>query len=251
MCARYCAPAPVYLKNFRKLSGMENIIKLLKYRLKMQIKHVIFDYNGTITNDAVIGYKSCNHLLEFYGVPTISFERFKQTFILPWIEFYVANGVSRDHIEIPTHQAEYRKMHTMLAKKELNLNESVKETLEFLKSKGISTGLLTVRNKDDLHNELSSLGITDHFDVIIGEDHLHKDGIEAKKRTEEMIEKLNIKDPKQVLFVGDMIIDIKTARENGFVSAVVPNGWQSKERLLAEKPDIVFNKFSEIKQFFE
>lgn len=65
-----------------------------------KIKYVIFDFNGTLTNDADIGFKSCNHMLKWYGAKEVTLTRFLDTFTIPWINFYIANGVPKDKIDI-------------------------------------------------------------------------------------------------------------------------------------------------------
>ena len=112
-------------------------------------------------------------------------------------------------------------------------------------------GILSSRNIDDLTDELIKLEIFSMFDVVIGESSIIEDGVRAEKQTERLIERLEITDPSKVLYVGDMVPDIKIARKYRFVSGVVTYGWQSKEKLLAEKPDYVFEKFTDIKRIFE
>jgi phosphoglycolate phosphatase-like HAD superfamily hydrolase len=213
-------------------------------------KYVIFDFNGTLTNDAEIGFKSCNHMLEFYGVPTISFKRFLDTFTIPWIDFYVANGVVREKINIERHQEEYQKYHKKLAEKELKLKSGVVDTLRFLKSRGIILGVLSARNQEFLTSELHKLGIAELFEAIIGEKDIYEDGTRTEKNTDRLILKMKIKDNSKVLYIGDMVIDVEIARSHGFVCGVMPSGWQSKEKLLDKKPDYVFEGFDDIKYLF-
>jgi phosphoglycolate phosphatase len=209
-------------------------------------KYVIFDYNGTLVDDATIGHQACNHLLRFYKLPAISLQRFRDTFTTPWMDFYFANGVKPEWIKLDAHQREYQTIHTSLLKKELRLAEGVSETLAELKKRNIIIGVLSSRNIQDLTRELKLLGIYSLFDVVVGEPDISKDGNQSRKKADVVIEKLNIADPSSVLYVGDMTFDIKTARDNGFASGVVFGGWQSRERLLNAKPDYVLEKFSDV-----
>lgn len=215
-----------------------------------KIKHIIFDYNGTLTNDASIGHKACNHMLKFYNVPQITFEQFKKTFTTPWIKFYTSNKVKENKINIKKHQEEYQKIHIQLAKKELGLNKGVIETLEHLKQKGFSLSILSSRNIQDLTNELKNLKIIKFFDVIIGEDNICEDGIRAEKQTDKLIEKLNINNPSEIIYIGDTIPDIKIAQKYNFISGIITTGWQDKSLLIKENPDYIFENFIEIKLLF-
>ncbi|MBT3406897.1 HAD family hydrolase [Candidatus Woesearchaeota archaeon] len=216
--------------------------------MKLKIKQVIFDYNGTITNDAEIGFRATNILLKHYKAPEIDMQRFKDTFRLPWQEFFIENGVKEEQINIITHQDIYRESHKMLSKEFLKLQQHTKETLEFLRNKGIKIGLLTVRNKKDLTEELNSLGITELFHSISCGNSLYQDGTKCEKNTEKIVKELNITNPEEVLMAGDMLIDIKTARENNFISVAIPNGWQSAERLANASPDYLLDDIQQIQE---
>lgn len=213
-------------------------------------KYVIFDYNGTLVDDVMIGYKACNHLLRFYKLPEISLERFRETFTTPWMDFYFANGVKSEWIKLEAHQKEYQAIHTSLISKELRLADGVAEVLAELKKRNVIIGVLSSRNIQDLTRELRLLNIYSIFDVVVGEPDINKDGNQSKKKANVVIEKLNIADNSEVLYIGDMTFDVKTARDNGFASGVVFNGWQSRERLLKAKPDYQFEKFSDILKLF-
>ena len=52
-------------------------------------------------------------------------------------------------------------------------------------------------------------------------------------------------------FVGDEIIDIKSARKTGMSVAAVTWGYSSSEGLEAHKPDALVNTVSELRALFE
>jgi phosphoglycolate phosphatase-like HAD superfamily hydrolase len=213
-------------------------------------KYVVFDLNGTIFDDVKIGLESCNRLLEYYGRPRISLKRFQDTFTTPWIEFFKINGVLAEQIDIPTHQNLYREVHKSLNKERLKLRPHTEDILKYLREKGMKLGVLSSRNIKDLRDELKQAKIHDLFHAVIGEDHLYTDGTQAEKNTHRLINELGITEPTQVLYIGDMIPDIRIAREYGFASGVIAGGWQSEKRIKTESPDYFFNSFLEIKPLF-
>jgi|GEM_PF-2116208 len=212
----------------------------------MVIKYIIFDFNGTLSNDAEIGFKSCNHMLEWYGQKPVSFKRFLDTFTLPWINFFLKNGVPEEKINIETHQDEYQKFHKTLLEKELRLKDDVVEVLTELKKKGFTLGVLSARNTEQLKLDLSKLKVAHFFDAIIGEESIYHDGTRLEKDVKSLVHRLKIKEPGSVLYIGDMVIDIKIARKEGFLSGAITGGWQSREHLIAEKPAHFFENFKEI-----
>jgi phosphoglycolate phosphatase-like HAD superfamily hydrolase len=166
------------------------------------------------------------------------------------MDFYCANGVKPEWIKLEAHQREYQAVHTSLIDKELRLADGVAATLAELKKRNIVIGVLSSRNIQDLTRELKLLGVYPLFDVVVGEPDISMDGNQSKKKADVVIEKLKIAKPAEVLYVGDMTFDIKTARDNGFAAGVVFGGWQSRERLLNAKSDYIFEKFSDILKLF-
>ncbi|HRY44828.1 MAG TPA: HAD-IA family hydrolase, partial [Thermoanaerobaculia bacterium] len=56
--------------------------------------------------------------------------------------------------------------------------------------------------------------------------------------------------PAETLFVGDMVVDVATARAIGLAVAVVPLGSSTREELLAERPDYLFGSLAEVLGLF-
>jgi len=200
---------------------------------------VVFDYNGTLLNDVQAGWKACNHMLEHYGRTPVSFEEFRETYTMPWTGFLIHHGVRSKQIDVAAHQREWHRIYDAAIKKLLVPDKRIRELLEFLKAKGVRLGVLSSRNENALKEELAALGIGTFFEAIVGEKGLAQGAHRAEKETRELIAKMRLTKPEEVFYVGDTTADIKVARDHGFISIVVTNGWQTKERLLAMKPDFV------------
>ena len=50
--------------------------------------------------------------------------------------------------------------------------------------------------------------------------------------------------PAETLFVGDMVVDVATARAVGLAVAVVPLGSSTREELEASGPDFLFDSLA-------
>lgn len=210
------------------------------------MKYLILDYNGTVTDDAQIGWRVANKLFKYYEAEEISFERFQETFEVPWRRFFLKNGVREERIDVPAHQRIFRSEWRKEMREEFRLRKGVKETLEKLKGKGVRIGLLTLRNKEDVRRELGLLGIARLFDVIDAESSLERDGSSRMKDARSMMKRLEITHPGEAALVGDMLVDIRTANRYGFTSVALTGGWQSKERLEAAKPDFLIDEIPEL-----
>lgn len=211
---------------------------------KNRIQIVSFDYNGTLADDAGIAHQACNHMFRWYGKPPITFELFRETFGTPWMDFFKEHGV--EEIDIPLHQKEYQKIIHELQKDGLYLHKGVLETLDKLKDYGLQIAVLSSRNIEDLNKDLEYLRINKYFSAIIGEDHINEDGIRSKKKADKLIERFDIKNSSTVLHIGDMVQDIRLAKEQGFMSGAFTKGWQSRKRLVSEEPDEIFDSYKDI-----
>ena len=56
--------------------------------------------------------------------------------------------------------------------------------------------------------------------------------------------------PEETLYVGDMTVDVATARAAGLPVAVVPEGSSTREELEAERPDFVLSTLAEVLGLF-
>jgi phosphoglycolate phosphatase-like HAD superfamily hydrolase len=52
--------------------------------------------------------------------------------------------------------------------------------------------------------------------------------------------------PQQTLYIGDMVVDIETARAAGVTVWVVPTGTDSRETLVDAQPDRLLESLSEL-----
>jgi HAD superfamily hydrolase (TIGR01509 family) len=95
---------------------------------------------------------------------------------------------------------------------------------------------------------LETLGILDRFEIVAGPD----DEIPPKPDPTmifEILESLGL-EPSEALLVGDMPIDVETARAAGLSVAVLPTGSSSPSELTAAEPDFLFDRLVEVLGLF-
>ena len=52
------------------------------------IRNIIFDWSGTLVDDLPGVWEATNHVLEQAGAPTLSLDKFRAEFELPFTNFY-------------------------------------------------------------------------------------------------------------------------------------------------------------------
>jgi HAD superfamily hydrolase (TIGR01509 family) len=129
-------------------------------------------------------------------------------------------------------------------KAQTHLLPGVAELLPALRRLGKKLGLCS--NKPRLFSEelLEHFGIADCFDVVLG-----VEDVPRPKPAPDMllraIERLGLS-KSQVLYVGDMTVDIETARAAGVRVWVAPTGCDDRRTLEAARPDRVLSDLREL-----
>jgi phosphoglycolate phosphatase len=104
--------------------------------------------------------------------------------------------------------------------------------LIFCRDTGRRTFLLSTIKTSHFEKQAHRLGVVDYFEVAYTE-------IMDKREKIREILKTHQLDPKETMFVGDMIHDIETARHGGVLDVAVLTGFDTIEKLLPSKPTII------------
>ncbi|MGI6680520.1 MAG: HAD family hydrolase [Bdellovibrionota bacterium] len=196
-------------------------MKNLKY------KHVIFDWNGTLLNDARICYEPCAEIFKELGMPHITFEEYKKNLSYPVIDFYIKYGFD-------TTKYDYTKISTKYHKRyferldECELFDDVIEILEFFKNYNVSLSILSALEQNMLIKCVKEKNITDYFIDIIGSDN-DSAGSKIEKGLK-WFEKKDFND-SEVLMIGDTLHDAEVAKNLNIDCFLVARGGQHKDVL--------------------
>jgi len=113
------------------------------------IKHVVWDWNGTLVDDVNLCVDILNHVLVAYMKPRISVELYRRKFFFPVAKFY-------ESIDLPSFGIEYEKLANDYIKEYRNrfsecmLHPRAPETLEVLNELSISQTILTAGEQKDV-----------------------------------------------------------------------------------------------------
>lgn len=187
---------------------------------------VIWDFNGTILDDVAIGIKTVNKLLCSRGLKTLSsIDEYHKVFGFPIIEYYKKLGFDFDKESYELLAKEWVKEYTAL-ENEATLRPFVKELLEKINALGVSQVILSASEKTMLTRQVEFLGISGHFEEILGMEDIYAYGKEEMAKR--WMAKRGI---EKALLIGDTEHDASVARALGADCILICGGHQGKETL--------------------
>jgi phosphoglycolate phosphatase len=202
---------------------------------------IIWDWNGTLLDDAEICREAINKMLKVRNLPELSLERYRDVFTFPVIEYYKEIGFDFTREEWEPVAMEFINLY-LSALPTCGLTPFAIEKLETFRQKGYHQAIISAMQHDALLKSVSELGIYEYFDFIggIGDHYANSKIKNARKYLEEA--GLN---PSQITIIGDTMHDSEVATELKCNCILVATGHQSFQRL-ANTGLIVINNLSEI-----
>ncbi|MFQ6615913.1 MAG: HAD family hydrolase [Fidelibacterota bacterium] len=200
----------------------------------MKYGHIIWDWNGTLLNDAWLCVDVMNGVLARRGMSPLTLERYQEVFGFPVIEYYRRLGFDFDaepfEVSGTEFIVEYEKR-----RHEAGLRPGARETLQAIHELGIPQSLLSAYEQGTLDELTESLGVKNFFRAIVGLDnHYAHSKVEAAWR---LLGKIGQDSPRRpsrgngLLLVGDTEHDQEVGTAIGAECVLVPGEHQSVARL--------------------
>ena len=199
------------------------------------IKTIIWDWNGTLLNDADYCVDCMNLVLHKRNIPLINIEQYRNHFTFPVKDYYEAIGFdfNNEDFEVPAMEF-INKYYEHLSK--ANLHSCVFDVLDYFKNLGYKQLVLSAMEHENLIISLTKKGIISYFEDIKGiDDHYAHSKLEMGKK---LMNQLNI-DSSTTIMIGDTTHDLEVATGLGIKCVLVSTGHQSQERLLKKTPNVI------------
>ncbi len=207
------------------------------------IKHVIWDWNGTLVDDVNLCVDILNHVLVGHMKPRISVDSYRRKFFFPVAKFY-------ESLELPSFGIEYEKLAHDYIKEYRNrfsecmLHSRALETLEVLNELSISQTILTAGEQEDVESFACFFNVKQWVQCIDGASNIEAQG--KGDRAAAHISKLKF-DPKDVLLIGDTLHDQEIANLVGCKALLYSHGHVHAERLRQLKDPVIESLYDVIK----
>lgn len=204
-------------------------------------KYLIFDFDGTIADTMNISLNIINSLAKKYHFDQIKDpkilrnksmkEAIKYFKISLWKLIFLARKFKKI-------------MHLHIYK--IKIHKGMKKTLNELNQRGYKLGLLTSNNEKNTKPILEKANIINLFEFKIYNARIFK----KQKNLKKIIKKKSLK-KENIIYFGDEVRDIISAKDLGIKIAAVTWGANSKERLKKEQPDYLFTNTEQILKEFK
>lgn len=192
-------------------------------------RHLIWDWNGTLLDDAWLCRDIMNGQLRRRGLPELSAGRYEEIFDFPVEKYYRAVGFNWDRESFQEAGTEFIVEYER-RKRECSLQPGAADLLERITAGGWSQAVLSAYSQATLEEFLGHFGVRKHFRRISGSrDHYAAGKVEYGLK---MLEELHVP-PEETLLIGDTTHDAEVARAMGVGCVLVPCGHNSRSRLEA------------------
>ena len=189
--------------------------------------HIIWDWNGTLLDDAWLCVEVMNGLLRQRDLPPITLDIYRSVFNFPVKDYYLKLGFDFGREPFEKVGMEFMVRYNQ-RQKECHLHPEVKHLLPYCQLKGYRQCILSAREQNELVTETENLEVRPFFDHVRGlDDHYAHGKIDVGFH---LIRDLGI--PRQeLIFVGDTLHDAEVASEICIDCILIPNGHYSEERI--------------------
>lgn len=192
------------------------------------IKHIIWDWNGTLLNDVDICISTMNKILRRRNLPLLYKEKYLDIFEFPVLHYYEKLGFDFHSDSFEQLSIEFiDDYHLALEQAELYID--VEESLARLQQKGFYQRVLSAMELNALEKVIKHLGIYNYFEQITGLYNHYATG--KLQLAKELIHKSGIK-AEETVFIGDTTHDFEVAEAIGSQCILIARGHHSEKRLL-------------------
>ncbi len=208
----------------------------------LRYRAVLFDLDGTLVDSYAALAEAVNYARRQHGLEDLTTEAIRE---------FVGEGLERllqrafDQREVPQSATEaFEKRYDEICCAESRVLADVETTLAALDQVGVAMAVCTNKPTAFSRKILEFLNLAPFFCAIVGPDVA---GARKPERQHVLrtLEATNCS-PSEALFVGDMPIDVKAARNSGIDVAVVATGSSTSSALKAAAPDHYLDRLADL-----
>lgn len=202
---------------------------------------VLFDFDGTLADSYPAITASVNHVRAAHGLPPLE-ESEVRRHVGRGPAYLLKHTVGDSDVEADLHL--YRAHHPTVLRSGTRLLPGAAELLAAIKQSGRLVGVCSNKPVHFTRELLRYLDIADKVDIVLGPEDVARPK-PAPDMLVEALHRLGVP-PRQALYIGDMTVDIATARAAGVSVWVVPTGSDERATLFQGGPDRLIDDLSDV-----
>jgi phosphoglycolate phosphatase len=209
---------------------------------------LVFDWNGTLIDDADAFLQTTNAILSRFGRAAIDMHTLREQCEVPLSILYRNLGMSeREVAEVEIDDsAFFHDIYEPLASK-ADLRQGARRILEMARQQSVSTIILSNHIIEPLRIQLRRLRIADCITQVLAfESRATQYKSMSKGDRLGVYMRTNNLSSDSTFIIGDMPIETEIARNLGLISISITGGFVSESRLRAAQPDYVIHDHNEL-----
>lgn len=209
---------------------------------RLRYRAVLFDLDGTLVDSYGALTDAVNHARRTHGLDDLSPSRIRDI-VGDGVEKLLQRAFERSEVSASIVTA-FENRYDEVCCDQSRVLADVETTLATLNTLGVQMAVCT--NKPTFFSKkiLDFLNLSHLFRAIVGPDLAGARKPDAKHLLV-TLESVHCA-PRHALFVGDMPVDVRAARNSGIDVAVVATGSSTREQLDASGPDHFLERFSDL-----
>jgi phosphoglycolate phosphatase len=211
---------------------------------RLRYRAVLFDLDGTLVDSYAALADAVNFAREQFGLSHLDAATIRE-FIGEGLERLLCRAFDADTPPAGATEA-FEARYDAICCQQSRVLDDVETTLAALDRFGVAMAVCTNKPTAFSRKILEFLDLARFFRDIVGPDLAGA----RKPAAEHVLRTLQATDcdPSEALFVGDMPIDVKAARNSGLAAAVVPTGSSPAALLKAAEPDHYLDRLADLVQ---
>lgn len=192
-----------------------------------RLRHVIWDWNGTLLDDAEACVAAINVLLQRRAMPEVTRQQYLEVFDFPVRDYYLKVGFDLAHEDWHQLNVEYHKVYAVVSSGS-PLRAHARSILDGLRERGCTLSILSACEVVLLKRMMTERGILPCFDHIYG-----LSDFQARSKVDlghVLLTETGL-DPEAAVLVGDTTHDFEVAQALGMGCLLMTGGHQSEARL--------------------
>ncbi len=174
----------------------------------MPIRCALFDFDGTLADSFAAITSSTNHVRTCYGLQPLT-----QAEVSKYVGYGLANLMADLAPGAPVDEAvaRYREHHARVMVSETRLMPGVADALPELARRGVLMGVCSNKRVEFTRELVRALGLSAYFACVLGPDDVGQRPKPDPAMLLEGLKRLEVS-AGETVYVGDMIVDVQTAR---------------------------------------